>query len=70
MTKADVLRLTSQEKLEEVYKLLILKQFEGFPDADHPIFIRGVFAGMEALAESIAQSVGDRKLLTVDAPLE
>lgn len=56
MTKADVFRLTTPEMLIEARKLLIGNGKTDFVDHDHSIFVKGVWAGMEILAQAIALS--------------
>lgn len=61
MTKSDVFGLTTHETLYKIAKEKLGPH--QYTDASHPLFMAGFYAGMEALAESIAATMQERKLL-------
>lgn len=66
MQKSEVFALTDEAGLVKAYEAL---SADGrYHDMDHPLFVKGIFAGMEILAEAVAQSISQRKLLESDAP--
>ena len=62
MTKADVFRLTTPEMLIEARNSLIGNGNSDFIDHDHSLFVKGVWAGMEILAQAIALSSENKSL--------
>lgn len=66
MNKPEVFRLTSPEAIIAAYETVLSD--ERYHDTDHPLFRKGIEAGMEILAEAIASSISQRKLLESGSP--
>lgn len=61
MEKQELMRLTSVDAITEQYYSILQDRIH--TDGTHPLYLKGVFDGMEIIISALSNSINERKRL-------